>query len=112
MKEFNKISSKDFWEKYSADAIHFSQHPELPLTLNLSVFFDVYFGKLARHYFIIANKNEILLNCKSCVHISNIKPEVCSAHIGVINGQINELFQSKMDLISSIKENICTIRKA
>lgn len=110
MKNLNKISVKDFWTKYSKDSIHFSKHPDLPLKLNIKIFFDAYFGKLTHHDFVNVTNNEVLLKCKNCVHITNPKHDVCSAHIGIIKGQIENLFDCNIDLLNSINENICTIK--
>lgn len=110
MKNINIISVKDFWKKYSKDSILFSKHPDLPLKLNLTMFFDNYFGKLTQHDFITVNNNDILLECKNCVHVANIRPDICSAHIGIIIGQFENLFDTEIILENTISKNICTIK--
>jgi hypothetical protein len=110
VKELNKISVKDFWQNYSMSTISFSKHQDLPLKLSLSVFFNIYFGKLTQHNFKILYESKILLECKNCIYCNNPRPDVCSTHIGIINGQINKLNQSQIDLVKIIHNNICTIQ--
>jgi len=106
----NKIIVKDFWAKYSRDAIYFSKDSILPIKLNLSMFFDAYFGRLTDHDFVTISRNAVLLECRNCIHISKPRLDVCSAHIGIIEGQIELLLSSCVDLKNSINENLCTIR--
>ena len=111
MKNIKKISTNDFWSNYSKVELHFCKHPDLPLKLNLNIFFDVYFGLLTQHKFITCNASEVLLNCENCVHVNSPKLDVCIAHIGIIQGQIETVLTSSLVLTQSIEDRICTIRK-
>lgn len=105
-----KISVLDFWAKYSEGAIHFRKHPDLPLTLNLNLFFNNYFGRLCVHNFDMDDKGPVKLICKDCIHINQISVEhICDSHIGVVKGQIEKVTSTKYQVKRIWNNNICTV---
>ena len=105
-----KISVIDFWTKYSEGTIHFKKHPELPLNLNLNLFFNNYFGRLCLHNFDISNKDHTKIICKNCTHINQISLEhICDSHIGIIKGQVEKFTSTKYHVKRIWNNNICNI---
>ena len=106
----SKISVSDFWTKYSEGAIRFKKHPELPLKLNLNLFFNNYFGRLCLHNFEIDDKNHVNLTCKDCIHINQIEMEhICDSHIGIIKGQMEKITSTKYHIKRILTDNNCNI---
>jgi len=106
----SKISVLDFWTKYSEGAIHFRKHPELPLMLNLNLFFNNYFGRLCLHNFDIADKDHAKLICKNCIHINQPSSDhICDSHIGIIKGQVEKIASTKYHVKRIWNNNDCNI---
>ena len=106
----SKISVLDFWTKYSMGAIHFNKHPELPLSLNLSLFFNNYFGRLCLHNFVFNDKAHVELTCKNCIHVNQISMEhICDSHIGIIKGQVEKIASTEFLMKRNWNNNICNI---
>jgi predicted hydrocarbon binding protein len=110
VKNYSKISIKEFWKRYSRNSIKFSKHPDLPLKLNLKIFINYYFGNLTNHEIDILNKDLVVLKCSNCINIENRKLDVCYAHTGIIEGQIENIFNVKIELFNYIDRNSCIIR--
>ena len=106
----NRISVLDFWEKYSEGVIHFKQHPELPLKINLNLFFNTYFGRLCVHHFDRVEKNHAKLTCTNCIHIhQNSLAHICDSHIGIVKGQIEKITSPKLLVKRIWENNVCHI---
>ena len=106
----SKISVLDFWTKYSEGAIYFKKHPELPLNLNLNLFFNNYFGRLCLHNFDIDANRHTKLVCKNCIHINqNSMEHICDSHIGIIKGQVEKITSTKLLVKRIWNNNICNI---
>jgi hypothetical protein len=103
----NKISAIDFWAKYSKEAISFYKHPELPLKLNLGLFFNVYFGKLTHHKFLDIKSNHVELMCENCIYINQPSAQICDTHIGIIKGQFDK--KENCQVYNHIENNVCRI---
>ena len=106
----SKISVLDFWTKYSKGAIHFHKHPELPLKLNLNLFFNNYFGRLCTHHFETVDKTHTRLICKNCIHVNQIsRKPVCDSHIGIIQGQVEKITATNFHTSRTWNDNLCNI---
>jgi hypothetical protein len=106
----SKISVLDFWKKYSGSKIHFKKHPELPLNLNLNLFFNNYFGRLCSHRFEVHDKDHLKLICKNCIHINQPSLEhICDSHVGIIKGQVEKITSEKYSMKRIWNNNTCNI---
>lgn len=102
-----KISVKDFWRRFSVSSVYFKQHDKLPYEVSFMSFLNLYFGQLTRHNPVECNQSNVRIECSECEYIDNIRNDVCDAHLGIIEGQLERLFLRQIELVKNTKEGIC-----
>jgi len=104
-----KIGIKEFWYNYSLTSIHYKQNRNLPQNLNLMAFLNLLFGKLTLHNPPEFNEKIIRVQCSKCSYALAQRKDICQAHLGIIEGLLQNIFLKRIELFNTCDKGTCTI---
>ena len=105
-----RLTACQFWRLYAHRRIRLARCKDIPWKLLHSLRFDQLFGRLARHHVEAGLECVQEIRCENCRFALVEASEVCDAHMGIIQGVLENELSRKLVISRQVEKSTCYLR--